>query len=713
MESKNSLRKTGIDIVGDVPWGTHFCQFYETKQDLLDVLVPYFKAGLENNELCIWVTSEFLTTEEAKLAMQKSVPGFSNYLKKGRIEIFPHTEWYLKGGSFEMKRVLNDWVQKHDKALKTGFNGTRVSGNPFWIDNKKDWNDFASYEAEINKVINQYKLLVLCTYSLIKCGSSEIIDVISNHEFALIKRKGKWENIESSAHHKIELALRNSESRYRSYVELTGELAWTTNTKGEVEEDMPEWRKYTGQSFEEIKGRGWAEALHPDDVKRVIKIWQKAVSTKKPYEVEYRIKRFDGIYRHFLVKGVPIYSKEGEIHEWVGTCIDISKHKASEEEIIKHSRQLKVLNKSLQESLVKEKALLESLGDGVIAVDKKGKFIALNKRTEEIFGWKPEEILGKSLFKEFKLADEQGKIIPKELRPIKLALSTAQVGHGIYFLVRKNVSRIPLFVTSAPVILNNEVVGAINIYRDVSQQVVIDQAKDEFLYFASHTLRTPLSAIAWSIEKLNENNKEYSLEQKKSLDLIYDQTQRMIQLTNDLLDATRMDLGLLSYKYEETNPNVIVSNVIADLKNLIEDKKIKFKLMTDKNIDSYKDYSNALYMILHNLLANALKFTPVGGKVGLNITNTEKEITLQISDSGVGIPKSAQAKIFQKMYRAQNVKDKFEGSGLGLYITNGIIKHMGGKISVRSKPGHGSIFTVLLPLISKAIHPKEKERIYI
>ncbi|EKD85237.1 MAG: multi-sensor signal transduction histidine kinase [uncultured bacterium] len=324
-----------------------------------------------------------------------------------------------------------------------------------------------------------------------------------------------------------------------------------------------------------------------------------------------------------------------------------------------------------------------------------------------------QDVLGKSLFTQFKLADEQGKIIPKDLRPIRLALTTAQVGHGIYFLVKKGTGRIPLFITSAPVVLDGRVVGAVNIYRDVSQQVATDRAKDEFLYFASHTLRTPLSAVAWSIERLNEDNTGYSSEQRKFLDRIYDQTQRMIKLTNDLLDATRMEFGILSYKYEEVNPAKIASNVIADLKNRINDKKIKFKLIADKNISAYQTYSNAVYMILHNLLSNAVKFTPAGGTVSLKISKTEKELILQVSDSGVGIPKLAQGRIFQKMYRAQNVKDKFEGSGLGLYITSGIINHMGGKITVKSRRGQGTTFTVMLPFELEVIQSKEKDRMQL
>ncbi len=186
-------RKSGIALVGDIPWGSHFCQFYQTRKDMIDIVVPYFRAGLENNEFCVWVTSDFLTTDDALKAMKKGVPGFSGYVDKGQIEVFPHTEWYLKGGSFDLKRTLNMWMEKHDEALSRGFAGIRVSGTPYWIDNKKDWDDFADYEAEINKVIGGTKLLVLCTYSLRKCGVVEILDVVKNHEFALAMNQGTWQ----------------------------------------------------------------------------------------------------------------------------------------------------------------------------------------------------------------------------------------------------------------------------------------------------------------------------------------------------------------------------------------------------------------------------------------------------------------------------------------------------------------------------------------
>lgn len=180
-------------MVGELPWGSHFCQFYTTRQDMMDIVVPYFRAGLEGNDLCIWVTSDFLTTKDALAALSHGVPRFPDYLGRKQMEVFPHTDWYLKGGAFDLQRTLDMWMAKHDEALSRGFAGLRVSGTPYWIDNKKDWDDFAGYEAAINRVIGGTKLLVLCTYSLLKCGVVEILDVVKNHEFALAMNQGAWQ----------------------------------------------------------------------------------------------------------------------------------------------------------------------------------------------------------------------------------------------------------------------------------------------------------------------------------------------------------------------------------------------------------------------------------------------------------------------------------------------------------------------------------------
>ncbi|MBZ5497981.1 MAG: MEDS domain-containing protein [Acidobacteriia bacterium] len=208
------LRKSGIQLIGEVPWGTHFCQFYKTKKDLLDILIPYFKAGLENHEFCMWVTSEPLTEDEALRAMKKAVPRFDRYLDGGQMEIIPHTGWYLKDNRFSSRRVLNGWVKRHDSALARGYQGLRLTGNTFWLE-KDDWKKFTDYEETVDSVIGRYAMIALCTYSLDRCGASEVVDVISNHRFALIKRAQRWELIESAERKRMETERRRIEEELR------------------------------------------------------------------------------------------------------------------------------------------------------------------------------------------------------------------------------------------------------------------------------------------------------------------------------------------------------------------------------------------------------------------------------------------------------------------------------------------------------------------
>ena len=224
-----NLRHSGIDIIGDVPWGTHFCQFYQTTGDLIDTLVPYFKAGLENNEFCMWVTSQPLEVEDAKEALRKVVPDIDVYLEKGQLEIISYSHWYVKDGAFDSDRVLNGWVEKLDKALADGYDGLRLTGNTFWLE-KEDWNDFVDYEKKVDEVLGNYQMIALCTYNLDRCNATEVIDVVINHQFALIKKKGKWEQIESSRRKEAEkTAILQSSRLQESQAKLETALASMTD----------------------------------------------------------------------------------------------------------------------------------------------------------------------------------------------------------------------------------------------------------------------------------------------------------------------------------------------------------------------------------------------------------------------------------------------------------------------------------------------------
>ena len=137
-----------------------------------------------------------------------------------------------------------------------------------------------------------------------------------------------------------EQSLRASLNRYLSFLEVTGQVGWTTDANGLVVEDMPAWRKFTGQSIEEIRGWGWSNALHPDDLAHTAEVWKAAVEARTDYATEYRLRRHDGVYRDFLARGVPVFNDDGGIREWVGTCIDITDRKQAEEKLRQFNAEL-------------------------------------------------------------------------------------------------------------------------------------------------------------------------------------------------------------------------------------------------------------------------------------------------------------------------------------------------------------------------------------
>ncbi len=220
------LRKTGINVVGDLPWGAHFCYFYETKQDLLDILIPYFKTGLENKEFCLWVisNSELLTVEEATSALRNVLPDLDRYMAERSIEVVGHEDWFLSGKTFDPHTVANRFREKLNEALARGYAGMRVNGSPAWLRDAGP-KELRKFEAELDKLFPHERTIASCTYPLATIGAEEIFDVVRTHQFAIARRQGEWEVIETPEliQAKQEIKRLNEELEQR-VIERTSEL---------------------------------------------------------------------------------------------------------------------------------------------------------------------------------------------------------------------------------------------------------------------------------------------------------------------------------------------------------------------------------------------------------------------------------------------------------------------------------------------------------
>ncbi|MFX1259381.1 MAG: MEDS domain-containing protein [Promethearchaeota archaeon] len=214
----NTINKES-DIISYLTWGSHLCYFYNTKYDLLNLLVPYFQIGLENNEFCLWVTSEDLKPEFVKKALREAIPDFDNYLKKGQIKILPHTKWYLKNNDFNLEKVLKDGMSYFNHAINNGYSGLRITGDARWI-KKTDLDGFIDYETYVNTIIEDYKIIAICTYPIRKFNKFELIDIASSHQLLVIIENGKYKIIENVGRKKINQEKKLSHSNVHNILKM-------------------------------------------------------------------------------------------------------------------------------------------------------------------------------------------------------------------------------------------------------------------------------------------------------------------------------------------------------------------------------------------------------------------------------------------------------------------------------------------------------------
>lgn len=183
-------RESGIQTLDLIPWGTHIAQLCANKDDYIELMAPYLEAGLEQNELCVWVISG-ITREEAMEALSEEVPHLQRYIDTGQLQIFSHKEWYLSGGNFDGQNALDAALNKYSEALFRKHAGLRITGNLFWLD-QSDWRSFMEYENRLNNAVQNCRLLAICAYGESKHIMDNIDDVVNTHKYVLAKTDGSW-----------------------------------------------------------------------------------------------------------------------------------------------------------------------------------------------------------------------------------------------------------------------------------------------------------------------------------------------------------------------------------------------------------------------------------------------------------------------------------------------------------------------------------------
>ncbi|MBI2031901.1 MAG: HAMP domain-containing histidine kinase [Candidatus Levybacteria bacterium] len=298
------------------------------------------------------------------------------------------------------------------------------------------------------------------------------------------------------------------------------------------------------------------------------------------------------------------------------------------------------------------------------------------------------------------LLNINGGVYPYDQLPAVVAIKNNEktVKDDIY--IRRDNKNNLFQVTAIPIKNSqNQPEFIFEIYEDVLHTKEVDRKKTDFISLASHQLRTPLAALRWFSEMLLSGDAgELNKEQKEFTQNISDSAERMIELVNSLLNVSRIESGRLIIDPKPTDLSDLIGNIILAQKIKAQERKINLIFNVDKTLSKINIDPKLIYEVYSHLITNAIKYTPAGGEVKVIVSEDQKNIISQISDTGMGIPQESQGKIFQKFFRADNaIKSVPDGNGLGLHLTKAIIESSGGEIWFNSVVGKGTSFYFSLP----------------
>ena len=347
-------------------------------------------------------------------------------------------------------------------------------------------------------------------------------------------------------------------------------------------------------------------------------------------------------------------------------------------------------------------ALFNSIGEGIITTDAEAKIDRVNQKALDILGFKREDLIGKWFPKAIEARNDLGNVINVIDRPITKALMTGMPVTGELNYINAIGVPIPIKTTCSPIILENEPIGSIQLFREISEEKIIEESKDEFLSITSHQLRTPLTSIRLFTEMiLAKQVGPLTHSQHEYLKMIEESTIRMIKLVGMTLNVSRIELNRLKVDTKPLIAEDLIKEIANEVKPLAEEKHVSLHLNLPKKKVSMRLDPMLFHEIMHNLLTNAIRYSSTQeGKVEVGIEHGKDSHTFYVKDNGIGIPQKDEKRIFSRFFRADNaIKTIGEGTGLGLYLVNRIIKETGGKVTFTSKEGYGTTFYVKLPLL--------------
>lgn len=722
---QGNLRKTGIDSRAEVPWATHFCHFYHTKQDLIDILVPYFKNGLEDNEFCMWITAWPLDAGEARQVIYEALPDFSQYLQKGQIEILPYTEWYTRGGSFDSQNVLSGWVEKLESALARGYSGLRLSGNISWLE-KYAWQNFMDYEAAKNRLIGKHKMLALCSYYPDKYNASEILDIIRNHEFSLLKRENRWELVEPSNCEKTRQALRESEKslekaldelrhtkenleqsikKYLNMYDSSPVGYLTLDRRGIIREANATLGKLLNLESTDLTDSRFSQFVVEDFSEKFERYFKNIFKTGAEQYCQLLLKRVNCTPFHARMESIAIRSPSGDINQCRITVHDVTERIMAEEASLDREAELSAIFKSTPMLM--------------LMLDSERRVIKTNQAAADFAGQTVAGMIGlrggNVLHCLHSLDDPRGcgfgpacvnclmrltvlDTLETGRRHDQVECKFQHVRDGkaeemtlLLHTIRPDLPEKKTLVCIQDITERKQAEEDLiranqTLVWQKSELETVNREIEAFSYSVSHDLRAPLRSmdgfsqalIEDYADKLDAHGMDY-------LRRIRQGSQTMSLLIDDMLKLSRVTQAEIHY--DKVNLSELVKSVADRLKASQPERQVELKIAPE--ITTRGDFA-LLRIALQNLLENAWKFTSGCPQAEIEFGSTETT-TFFIKDNGAGFDMAYADKLFTPFQRLHSDRE-YPGNGIGLAIVERIIRRHGGRIWGESKINQGTTF---------------------
>lgn len=336
----------------------------------------------------------------------------------------------------------------------------------------------------------------------------------------------------------------------------------------------------------------------------------------------------------------------------------------------------------------KIKAILASLVDGVIAVDLEGRIILMNQAAERMFKRKEKHALGKYILRLIRNTQVENLVdqVLKEGQPMVEELRLSPHGGPI------------LKIQGTPITTQDKsLTGVVLVLRDVTKIRLLEQMRTEFVANVSHELKTPLTSIKGFVETLLDGAMEDPKTSRRFLGIINEESNRLSRLIEDILSLARIEAPTYEFELESTDLLAVVNKQRDLLSPLALEKQIHLSIDVPETLPKVLIDSDSLEQVIVNLLENAIKYTPPGGSITLDATLEGAQLLVRVKDTGIGIPKDAIPRLFERFYRVDKARSRdVGGTGLGLSIVKHILEKHGQSVWVESELGEGSIFTFTL-----------------